>query len=107
AENALATSALQPVLVVDQLKAGSVPKILAELLRPAKGRRVEIGKVFASYVAACEAEGLRALTPSQFIDPTQRLCQECNIQTRVIGKRIYLLDVQLLASPSAASVQTA
>ena len=102
----LATAAPQPVLVVDQVKAGSVPKILTELLQPAKGRRVEIGKVFEGYAAVCEAEGLRALTPDQFIDPTQRLCQECSIQTRVVGKRVYLLDVQLLASP-AASVQTA
>jgi hypothetical protein len=33
------------------VKAGSVPKILAELLQPAKGRRVEIGKVFEGYAA--------------------------------------------------------
>jgi hypothetical protein len=90
------TAAPQPALVVDEVKAGSVPKILAELLQPAKGRRVEIGKVFEGYAAAYEAEGLRALTPDQFIDPTQRLCQECSIQARVVGKRVYLLDVRLV-----------
>jgi hypothetical protein len=68
---------------------------MADLLKPAKGRRVEIEQVFKGYAAECQANGDRVLTPEQFIDPAQRFCRECRIRTQVIGEHIYLLDVRL------------
>jgi hypothetical protein len=85
----------KPRLVSDQPKAGSVPDIMADLLKPAKGRRVEIEEVFKGYATECQANGERVLTPEQFIDPAQRFCRECGIRTQVIGEHIYLLDVRL------------
>jgi len=84
----------QPI-VVDQPKAGNVPDIMADLLKPAKGRRVEIGSVFKAYAARCDASGVRGLVPAEFIGPAQRFCGECGIRTRISGERIYLLDVRL------------
>ena len=75
----------------------SVPDIMVELLKPATGGRVELEDIFKAYVAACRPLGARALMPEQFADPARRFCHECGIRTQIMGERIYLLDVQLLA----------
>ena len=90
-------------LVSGATPAGSVPKIMAECLEPAKGSRVEIEDCFRAYAANCKEQKLRAVTPSQFIGPMQRFCDECGIKTQNGADRIYLLNVRLAAGCEGAS----
>jgi hypothetical protein len=91
-----------PRLVSDQPKAGSVPEIMANILTPAKRRRVELGEVFGDYAAECQRMGARVLTPEQFTDPAERFCRECGIRTLVVGDKIFLLDVALITAKRTA-----
>ena len=80
--------------------AGSIPKILHELLEPAAGRRVEIKDCHDGYAARCRVEQKRALPPVQFVDPVKEFCRRAGIRTKTEGDRFYLVGVQLVASLS-------
>jgi hypothetical protein len=76
--------------------AGSVPEILADVLEPAKGHRVEaLDELYPAYAARCAARGKRAVTPEQFVDPAKKFCSAARIKVRVEGEAIYLMDVRL------------
>jgi hypothetical protein len=76
--------------------AGSIPKILHEILEPAGGsRRIEIKDCHDGYAARCRAEGKRAVPPLQFIDTVKEFCRRAGIKTKTEGDRFYLVGVQL------------
>jgi hypothetical protein len=77
--------------------AGSVPKILTAILEPADGQRVEAEECHGGYAAQCKADGKRALTPVEFVDPLREYCKRVGIRTKTSGRRFYLLDVRLAA----------
>ena len=78
--------------------AGSIPKILHELLEPATGKRVEIKDCHEGYAARCRIERKRPVPPLQFIDPVKQFCRRAGIRTKAEGDRFYLVGVQLVAS---------
>jgi hypothetical protein len=86
----------RPKLVTSSAEgAGSIPKILHQILEPAGGKRVEIKDCHGGYAATCRAEGKRAVPPVQFIEPLKQFCRRSGIKTKTIGDRFYLLDVKL------------
>jgi hypothetical protein len=76
---------------------GSIPEILAALLEPAKGQRVEaMDELSPAYATRCAAEGKRAVTPEQFVGPAKRFCTELRIKTGIDGDKVFLLGVRLV-----------
>jgi hypothetical protein len=87
----VATSAAPP--------AGSIPEIMATVLEPAaKTDRVELAECYAAYTAQCTTAGRRVVTPEQFVEPLQRVCNSLGIKTRVIGDKVFLVGVRLAAA---------
>jgi hypothetical protein len=87
-----------PVVTSSPDGAGSIPKILHQILEPtSSSRRVEIKACHDGYAAQCRAEGKRAVPPLQFIDPVKEFCRRAGIRTKTEGDRFYLLGVQLVA----------
>jgi hypothetical protein len=86
----------KPRLVASgQAGAGSVPDIMADVLEPAKGQRVEIEDGYRVYVATCKRLDRRVVTPEQFIEAMQKFCLECRIKTEICDGKIYLVGVQI------------
>jgi hypothetical protein len=95
-------AAERPKLVASSSEgAGSIPKILHEILEPAAGGEVEVQECHAGYAAQCLAAGRRAVPPVQFVDPLVQFCRRAGIRTKTVGDRFYLLDVQLAADGPA------
>jgi hypothetical protein len=87
-----------PKLVVNgsARRAGSIPKIVSAALEPTKGSRVELEQIFAAYAGECANQGLPAVRPQEFVEPLKRFCQTCRIATKVVGGKVYLIDVRLV-----------
>jgi hypothetical protein len=76
--------------------AGGIPEILAAILEPAKGHRVEaMDELYPAYTSRCAAESKRAVTPEQFVDPARQFCSAMRIKVLVEGDGIYLMGVRL------------
>lgn len=86
----------------DVQKAGSVPDIMSDILVPDKGQRVEIEEAYNAYLATCQTNNLRAVTPDQFIGPMERFCEACNIASQKEGEYIFLTDVTLMNAENRA-----
>jgi hypothetical protein len=85
----------RPRLVTSDV--GSVPAIMADLMEPTEGQRVEIEDSYRAYAAECRATGKRPVQPVEFIEPMETFCRECGIETATRGRKIYLLNVQLIS----------
>jgi len=94
----VATTNVEPV--------GSVPKIMATVLEPADGERVELADAYRAYVARCKAERRRALPPEQFAESLKKFCEECGISIQRPSGRVYLVGVRCRGS-KLERVQTA
>jgi len=82
----------KPRLVAqEKARTKGVALYLAERLQPKPGARVELEECQFDYAAS----GLRPLTTKEFVESLQHFCSACRIKTRVIGDKVYLLDVQL------------
>ncbi len=79
---------------------GSVPDIMADILEPARGERVEIESTYRAYAAACEDRGLRAVTPDQFIELMQKFCRSCRIRADASADHIFLIGVKITRETS-------
>jgi hypothetical protein len=99
----------RPKLVSSSLAAssGSVPELLADLLEPANGGRVEIEDAYRAYAGRCKAMGKRSAAPEQFIEPLQAFCREFRIESEQGRGRVYLLGVRLMQSDDIASADRA
>jgi hypothetical protein len=64
-------------------------------LERAKRAKLEFDDFYQAYLAAAAAAGARALSPSEAIEPTQRLCAECDIRILSVGPNKYLVGVRL------------
>jgi hypothetical protein len=74
---------------------GNVPELLADLLEPASGERVEIEEAYRGYTGKCRAIGKRAAAPEAFVEPLQAFCREYQIESEEQRGRMYLLGVRL------------
>jgi hypothetical protein len=91
----------RPRLVAqEKTQAGAVAEILAKCMHPAPGTRVELEECQSAYADACAASKppLRTLPTKQFVASLERFCRACQIETKVISGKVYLMDVQLVAS---------
>jgi hypothetical protein len=80
----------------------AVAAILTDLLEPATRRdRVSLEEIYMAYVERSKVHNMKYLEPNAFLDPLQRFCKLCGIQTSVTGKSIYLLGVVLNRSSAA------
>ena len=64
-------------------------------LECAKRAKLEFDEFYQAYSAAAAAAGARALSPCEAIEPTQRLCAECDIRILSVGPNKYLVGVRL------------
>jgi hypothetical protein len=78
--------------------AGPIPRIMTAVLEPARGQRVELGEAFVRYAAECKAKAREAVPPDVFLDAMARFCKTVGIKTKIISDKLYLLDVQLVAT---------
>jgi hypothetical protein len=93
---------MKPRLVAsDPAPVGSVPEIMADVLEPAEGLRIEIEDAFRAYTAKCHAIGKRPVTPEHFIAAMEAFCRECRVETATRGRKIYLVDVSVPVPRSA------
>jgi hypothetical protein len=82
----------KPRLVAEgKSRTKGVAAYLAERLQPRRGARVELEECQAAYAAS----GMRPITAQEFVESLQHFCGACRIKTKVIGDRVYLMDVQL------------
>jgi hypothetical protein len=86
---------------------GSVPEIMAELLEPANGSRVEIEDSYRAYAVKCKELGNRAETPEVFIDVMAEFCRECEIEIATRGRKVYLLNMRLASQVRSLTATTA
>ena len=75
--------------------AGPIHRIMTEALIPAKGQRVELGEAFMRYSELCRAEGRDPVTTDVYMDAMARFCKVAGIRTRIVGEKLYLLNVRL------------
>ena len=59
--------------------------------------KVEFGDFYLAYHDHARAVGGRPLSPTEAIEPTSKLCEECGIDIRKRGKGRYLVGVRLRA----------
>lgn len=104
---AIAAPSKPQLVATADTKAGSVPDIMADLLEPAPGHRVEFGEAYLAYADACRQRGEASMTPEQFVDPLERFCSHCGIPTTVRGSRVYLRDFKLAGPAQQKSKRTA
>jgi len=82
----------KPRLVAEgKSRVRGVAVYLAECLQPRPGGRVELEECQAAYAAS----GLRPLTTKEFVESLQHFCSACRIKTKIIGDKVYLMNVQL------------
>ena len=92
----------RPQLVTNEAPAASIIDFAAVHLERAKGGKLEFEDFYLAYAAECSAADKRALSPTDAIGPTQRLCTECGIQIKSAGGSKYLMGVRLKALPAAS-----
>ena len=86
----------KPKLVTsDGKRSGSVPDIMADILEPAKGERIEIEDGYRAYQATCANKELRPVSPDKFIEAMQVFCARCEIETDVNEDHVLLLGVKI------------
>ena len=83
--------------------AGAVGQIMTDALEPARGQRVELGQGYLRYAAVCKAQSQEPVTPDQYMDAMVTFCKGIGIRTRIIGDKLYLMDVQLTEQRVQAS----
>ena len=84
---------------------GSIPKILSAALEPAEGSRVEMAEIYAAYAGECARQCSLAVRPKEFVDPLQHFCSTCRIKTKILGGKVYLLNVRLALPLPATRVE--
>ena len=76
----------------------SIIKFAASALVRESGAKVEFDEFYLDYWQHCKAINGRAMTPTEAVEQTNRLCKECNIQVGQHGKKRYLVGVRLKTS---------
>jgi hypothetical protein len=99
-EPAMTLSPKPRLVAQEKSRARGVAVYLAERLQPRPGARVEMEECQAAYAAS----GLRSLTTEEFVESLQHFCLACGVKTKVVGEKVYLLNVELadehLGAPS-------
>ncbi len=81
-------------LVGPDLEVGPID-LLLDLIEEAPGKaRMEIGTVYATYVEACEAQGLHPMTPAAASKPLQALCKSRGIEWHSVKGKVYLSGIR-------------
>ena len=75
-------------------------------LEPAKGQRVDLEAVFHRYTAECKAEARESVPPDVFMDAMARFYKAVGSKTKIIGEKLYLLNVQLVQGTEHEQRQT-
>jgi hypothetical protein len=85
-----------PQLVIDRGKViGSVNDFVVERVEAAKGAKVTFDELYRAYAAWCQAMGFEPLTPQQFVEPLQKLCEAADVATSASGSKVYLVNLRL------------
>jgi hypothetical protein len=75
---------------------GPIVRIMTAALELAKGQRVELGQCYVRYAAECKGERRKPVSPDVFMDGMAWFCKSVGIKTKIVGGKLYLLNVQLV-----------
>lgn len=85
------------IVASEAMPTGNVPGMMANLLEPAPGKRVELEEAYRAYLSACRAQAKRAAVPERYSELLKAFCKQCRIRVVHNGKGIYLTNVKLAA----------
>jgi hypothetical protein len=76
---------------------GNVIDIIAKVMAPAAGSRVEIKEAYFAYAQACKEQGKKPFPPDKFATEIKRFCKEARVKIHAEEHGVYLLNVRLKA----------
>ena len=92
-----------PRLVSSNPPAVSIIEFAAAALERVTGSELEFDDFYLAYWQHCKAIDGRALSPTEAVEQTNKLCGECNIAIQRRGKKRFLVGVRLRTSQRTGS----
>ncbi len=96
----------RPKLIIVRNEVAPVSKIMTDALEPAQGKRVSLEACFRRYRLDAKARGETPASQDEFIDDMASFCREVGISTKITGKDVYLVGVQIGPSPKLLASAT-
>ena len=79
---------------------GNVIDIVATVMEPGSGCKVEIKEAYFAYARVCKEQGKRPFPPDKFAAEIKRFCKEARVKIHAEEHGVYLLNVRLKTSES-------
>jgi hypothetical protein len=77
---------------------GNVIDIVAKVMEPCAGSKVELKEAYFAYAEACKEQGKKPFPPAKFASEIKRFCEEARIKIHAEEDGVYLLNVRLKQS---------
>ena len=77
---------------------GNVIDIVAKVMEPHAGSKVEIKEAYFAYAHVCKEQGKKPFPPDKFAAEIKRFCKEARVKIHAEEHGVYLLNVRLKAS---------
>jgi hypothetical protein len=88
----------KPRLVSERRPVGSANDYVVARIEVAKGNQIEFGEMYTDYEDWCRTKALDALTPEQFAEDMNHICEAANIRIRRKGDTAFFVGVRFAAS---------
>ncbi len=90
-------AAQRPLLVVSR-RIGAVEDFLHDCLQVAKGKRTEVGDVYATYRAWCARNDAEPMPVGAFAERFATVCADIGVTTRAKGEHVFCVGVTFAAA---------
>ena len=77
---------------------GNVIDIVATVMEPGSGCKVEIKEAYFAYARVCKEQGKKPFPPDKFAAEIKRFCKEARVKIHAEEHGVYLLNVRLKTS---------
>ena len=77
---------------------GNVIDIVAKVMEPGFGSKVEIKEAYFAYAHVCKEQGKKPFPPDKFAAEIKRFCKEARVKIHAEEHGVYLLNVRLKTS---------
>jgi hypothetical protein len=74
---------------------GNVIDIVARVMEPCAGSKMELKEAYFAYAQACKEQGKKPFPPAKFASEIKRFCEEARIKIHAEEHGVYLLNVRL------------